>query len=409
MEAPEFLKEAWKQTRKTGAPGIDGKTAEEYEENLGDNLKHLLERFKTGTYRAPPVRRTYIPKNDGRKERPIGIPTIEDKILQRAVKMILEAVYEQDFLDCSHGFRPKRSAHTALEELWHTIMKMGGGYVFEVDIKGYFDTIDHRKLRSFLDQRVKDGVIRRILDKWLKAGVMEEGCIKHPESGTPQGGVISPLLANIYLHEVLDKWFEDTVKPRLKGTAQLIRYADDFVIVFEKGYDARRVERVLPKRFDKYSLTINLEKTRLLSFRRPKRNSEDRSKATFELLGFTHYWGKSHKGSWVLKRKTSSRSYSRFLRNVTIWMKEHRHSKWKDQHTMISMKLRGHFGYFGITGNAASLRRIRWETERIMRKWRNRRSQRNKTNWQRFTLAIGRYPLPKPRVVHSLHYASAKP
>ena len=228
----DLLQEAYRRTRKDGAAGMDGQTAKEYEENLLENLESLLNRFKCGTYKAPPVRRVYIPKGDGTKTRPIGIPTFEDKVLQRAVTMVLEAVYEQDFLDCSYGFRPCRSAHQALEALWKKSMKMGGGYVLEVDIQKFFDTLDHGHLRSFLNQRVRDGVIRRAIDKWLKAGVMEEGAVRNPETGTPQGGVVSPILANLYLHEVLDVWFMRDVLPRLIGKAFLIRYADDAVLVF---------------------------------------------------------------------------------------------------------------------------------------------------------------------------------
>jgi group II intron reverse transcriptase/maturase len=227
----ELLHEAYRRTRKDGATGIDGQTATEYAANLEGNLQSLLNRFKSGTYRAPPVRRVYIPKADGRTLRPIGIPTFEDKVLQRAVTMVLEAIYEQDFLDCSYGFRPNRSAHQALEALWRGLMEMGGGVVIEVDIKSYFDTVEHRHIRSFLDKRVRDGVLRRAIDKWLKAGVFEEGSVHRADEGSPQGGVVSPLLSNIYLHEVLDTWFATDVVPRLRAKAFMVRYADDAVIV----------------------------------------------------------------------------------------------------------------------------------------------------------------------------------
>jgi len=223
----EFLREAYRRTRKDGATGVDGQTATMYAEKLDENLRSLLDRFKSGTYKAPPVRRVNIPKGDGAKTRPIGIPTFEDKVLQRAVTMVLEAIYEQDFLPCSFGFRPGRSAHDALQVLWEGLMEMGGGWVLEVDIQGFFDSLDHGHLRDFLDQRVRDGVVRRTINKWLKAGVLDGGTLSRPDAGTPQGGVVSPLLANVYLHEVLDKWFESEVKPRLDGRALLIRYADD--------------------------------------------------------------------------------------------------------------------------------------------------------------------------------------
>ncbi len=269
----EFLREAYRRTRKDGATGVDGQTAEDYEKNLEDNLRSLLDRFKSGTYRAPPVRRVYIPKGDGKKTRPIGIPTFEEKVLQRAVAMVLEAIYEVDFYYFSFGFRPRRGAHDALAYLWKELMARGGGWVLEVDIKGFFDTLDHGHLRTFLDRRVRDGVLRRAIDKWLKAGVLEDGKLLHPETGSPQGGVISPILANVYLHEVLDRWFEEVVRPRLRGEAFVVRYADDFVIVFALESDARRVLEVLPKRFGKYGLTIHPEKTRLVRFLRPRRES----------------------------------------------------------------------------------------------------------------------------------------
>ena len=239
----EWLKEAYRLTRKDGATGVDGQTARDYAANLEENLQTLLDRAKSGTYRAPPVRRVHIPKGDGSSTRPIGIPTFEDKLLQRAVVMVLEQVYEQDFLDCSYGFRPERSAHQALESFWSQMMKMGGGWVVEVDIKKFFDTLDHGHLREFLRLRVRDGVLLRLIGKWLNAGVMEAGCIANSDTGTPQGGVISPLLANVFLHEVLDKWFEREVQPRLKGRAFLVRYADDFVIGCSCEEDARRIMR----------------------------------------------------------------------------------------------------------------------------------------------------------------------
>ena len=266
----DWLREAHRRTRKDGAMGIDGRTAAEYATKLEDNLRSLLDRAKSGAYRAPPVRRINIPKGDGTQTRPIGIPTFEDKILQRAVAMVLEPIYEQDFLDCSYGFRPGRSAHHALERIQNEMMRMtGGGWVLEIDIARFFDTLDHGHLRDMLGRRVRDGVLLRLIGKWLNAGVMEAGVLSHPDSGTPQGGVISPLLANVYLHEVLDTWFERDVKPRLQGPVHLVRYADDAVMLFSREDDARRVLDVLPKRMEKYGLALHPEKTRLVEFRRP--------------------------------------------------------------------------------------------------------------------------------------------
>lgn len=265
----DWLKEAYRRTRKDGAAGVDGVTADEYEQNLEVNLQALLGRVKSGAYRAPPVRRVHIPKGGSTTEtRPIGIPTLEDKVLQRAVVMLLEPIYERDFMACSYGFRPGRSAHQALEAFRGQLMNCRGGYVLEVDIRKFFDNLDHGHLRSFLQLRVRDGVLLRLIGKWLKSGVMENGCVSYPDSGSPQGGVISPLLSNIFLHYVLDLWFERDVKPRLRDRSFLIRYADDFVIGFRDGRDARRVLEVIPKRFGKYGLTIHPTKSRLVPFGR---------------------------------------------------------------------------------------------------------------------------------------------
>jgi RNA-directed DNA polymerase len=295
----DWLREAYRRTRKDGPRGIDGQSAEQYAERLEENLASLLERAKSGMYRAPPVRRVHIPKGDGSQTRPIGIPTVEDKILQRAVAMVLEAVYEVSFYDFSYGFRPRRSAHQACEALWKTTMQMTGGWVLEVDISRFFDTLDHQHLRTILHQRVRDGVILRLIGKWLNAGVMEGLELSHPESGTPQGGVISPLLANIYLHAVLDEWFVRDVQPCLQGRAALVRYADDFVLVFELEADAKRVHEVLPKRFGKYGLSLHPDKTRLVMFRRPRRYGGYDDPGSFDFLGFTHHWGRSNRGNWV--------------------------------------------------------------------------------------------------------------
>lgn len=397
-----WLHEAFSRTRRDGAPGVDGQTWADYAKDLESNLRSLLDRFKSGRYRAPPVRRAHIPKGgDPRSTRPIGIPTLEDKVLQRAVSMVLESVYEEDFLDCSYGFRPGRSAHQALEALWQGTMQMGGGWVLEVDIRKFFDELDRRHLRSFLDLRVRDGVIRRTIDKWLKAGVMEEGVVSYPEAGTPQGGVISPLLANLYLHEVVDRWFEETVKPRLKGWAFLIRYADDMVLVFAEERDARRVAEVLPKRFGRFGLRLHPEKTKLLRFQRPRgKVRAPRGPGAFEFLGFTHYWGQSRRGNWVVKRNTAARRQSRALKEIRLWCRRHRHQKLRWQQQKLTQKLRGHYAYYGISGNFRALDAFYRQVHRIWRKWLNRRSQKAKMIWERFNRLLGHYPLPRPRIVH---------
>lgn len=401
-----FLHEAWRLVRKDGAVGVDGQTAADYARNLQANLEALHEKFKSGLYRAPPVRRVYIPKDDGR-ERPLGIPTLEDKILQKAVTMVLEAVYEQDFLDCSYGFRPGRSAHGALETLWKGLMGMGGGWIVEVDIKSYFDEIDHGHLRSFLDKRVRDGVLRRAIGKWLNAGVFEDGSLRRMDSGTPQGGVISPLLANVYLHEVLDKWFERDVRPRMRGQCFLIRYADDFVIACADEQDAHRLMEVLPKRFARFGLTLHPIKTRMVDFRRPSgrpdKGPDGPRSGTFDLLGFTHYWGRSRKGRWAVKRKTAKSRFTRALRKIAQWCRTNRHLPVATQHKTLSAKLKGHDAYYGITGNGDALHRLRHEVTKAWRKWLDRRGGKGRMTWDKFSLLLRRYPLPSARVVHSVY------
>jgi group II intron reverse transcriptase/maturase len=402
----DWLKEAYRRTRKDGATGVDGQTAEEYAVNLEGNLRGLLERAKSGAYRAPPVRRVHIPKGDGSQTRPIGIPAFEDKVLQRAAAMVLEAVYEQDFLDCSYGFRPGRSAHQALEVLQHEAVCMAGGWVLEIDIRKFFDTLDHGHLLEILRRRVRDGVLLRLIGKWLNAGVLEDGHLSHPEAGTPQGGVISPLLANVYLHEVLDAWFERDVKPRLRGGAFLVRYADDAALVFSREDDARRVMEVLPKRFGKYGLALHPEKTRLVEFRRPdRRPPTDQGGAgggrpgTFDLLGFTHYWGLSRKGRWVVKRKTARDRFSRALKRVADWCRVNRHQSVREQRQALARKLLGHFGYYGITGNYEALHRFREGVRCAWRKWLDRRSNRARMSWDKMGQLLQRYPLPQPRIL----------
>lgn len=392
----ELLHEAYRRTRKDGATGVDGRTAAEYAQTLDANLAALLEHLKSGSYRAPPVRRVEIPKASG-GTRALGIPTFEDKVLQRAVAMVLGAIYEQDFLDCSYGFRPGRSAHDALETLWKELMNVGEGWVLEVDIESFFDSVDHAHLRGFLDTRVTDGVLRRVIHKWLKAGVMREGAYERTERGTPQGGVISPLLANVYLHHVMDQWFETEVKPRLLGRARLIRYADDLVIVFARQDDARRVWDVLAKRFAKYSLRLHPDKTRLLPFGPGPR---ERGERAFDFLGFTHHWGVSRKGNPVVQRRTAGVRLSRALERVRTWCRQHRHDSIRDQHQKLRAVLLGHYGYYGITGNGEALERFWHAVRRAWFKWLSRRSQRRR-DWEWYVELLQRFPLPRPRIVHS--------
>lgn len=411
---PEWLFAAWQRTRKDGATGVDGQTGEDYFRNLRENLQALLERAKSGTYRAPPLRRTYILKGTGPEKRPLGIPTFEDKVLQRAVVMLLEPIYERDFKNCSYGYRPGRSAHQALDAVWQQTMGTQGGWIVEVDIRKFFDTLDHAHLRALLKRRVRDGVILRLIGKWLNAGVLEEGSLSFPEAGTPQGGVISPLLANIYLHYVLDVWFEEEVRPRLQGRAFLIRYADDFIMGFSCEADARAVLDVLPKRFGKYGLTIHPTKTRLVPFRPPSRSSRaepgpSSRPGTFDFLAFTHYWGKSRKGTWVVKRQTAASRFVRGLKKLGQWCRWNRHQPIEVQHQTLWSKLRGHYAYFGITGNSRALVRYRDAVARLWRKWLSRRQSAAAIPWEVFQRLLKRYPLPPAVAVHSVCRLAANP
>lgn len=408
----EWLQEAFRRTRKDGAPGVDGQTATEYAKELDSHLADLLERAKSGTYRAPPVKRAYIPKGPGKAPRPIGIPTLEDKVLQRAVVMLLESIYEQDFSNASYGFRPGRSAHDALASLWQQTMDQRGGWIVEFDIERFFDELDRDRLREILQQRVRDGVVLRLIGKWLQAGVLEEGKIRHPDTGTPQGGVISPLLANIYLHEVLDSWFEAEIRPQLSGAGFLIRYADDGVLCFTNHDDAERVLQALHERFGHYGLRLHGEKTQVVPFRQPLRGaqrSSDTEPGSFDFLGFQHLWGRSRRGNWVVRRKTASDRLRRGLHRISDWCRWHRHDSLEDQRRALSRKLSGHYGYYGITGNSWSLGTYYHWVQQIWRKWLDRRGAPQRLTWARYSRLLRRYPLPLPVTVHSIYRRAANP
>jgi len=396
----DWMREAFARTRKDGAVGIDGVTADAYEANLDANLMALLDRIKAGTYRAPPVRRVHIPKGDGSQTRPIGIPTFEDKIAQRAILMLLEPIYEGDFCPFSYGFRPGKSAHQALDALMQGVRGFRGGWVLDVDVSKFFDTLDHEQLQGLLRKRVGDGVVVRMVGKWLNAGVLEGGIVHHADRGTPQGGVISPLLANIYLHEVLDLWWVQEVLPRLRGKAFLVRYADDFVVVLADHADALRVQEVLPKRFSRFGLTLHPTKTRLVPFRMNKEGSDEPPPGSFDFLGFTHYWGRSRWGTPAIMRKTAASRFTRSMKAVNQWMRGARHLPVAAQAKTLAQKLRGHFGYYGITGNSSAIVRFAFEAKRLWRKWLSRRSQRAYMTLEAFSRLLGRYPLPPARLRH---------
>lgn len=398
----EWVRYAYECTRKDGAVGVDGQTADEYAANLEQNLLSLIDRLKSGRYKAPPVRRHYIEKSDG-GQRGLGIPCFEDKVAQRAIVMLLEPIYEQDFLDCSFGFRPGRSAHQALQATWTGIMGRAGRWVLDVDVRKYFASISHAKLRELLARRVTDGVVRRLIDKWLKAGVLEAGQLSYPDAGTPEGGVISPLMANVYLHYVLDEWFCEQVQPRLRGHSTLVRYCDDFVMVFSHKDDAERVLEVLGKRLGKYGLQLHPDKTRMVDFRLrdsvPHDGGTPTMATTFDFLGFTHVWVRSRKGNPVVRRQTAKARLARAISAIDQQCRAMRHWLLREQHQRLCRMLKGHYAYYGITGNFERLASLYEQARRNWRKWLSRRSNNSPVGWAVFERVLEHLPLPRPRIV----------
>ena len=399
----EWVRYAYDCTRKDGAVGVDGQSGEDYALNLTQNLLGLVDRLKSGRYRALPVRRHFIAKADG-SLRGLGIPSFEDKVAQRAIVMLLEPIYEHDFHDCSFGFRPGRSAHEALRSVWKGIMYRGGQWVLDVDVRKYFDSIDQAKLRELLARRVTDGVVRRLIDKWLKAGVLENGQLSYPEFGTPQGGVISPCLANVFLHYVLDEWFAAEVQPRLRGPSTLVRFADDFVVILAHKDDAERVLRVLEKRLGKYGLELHPDKTRMIDFRFQPQSGHDDCQTplatTFNFLGFTHVWVTSEKGRAMVRQLTAKDRVARTLKAISQVCRNMRTRPLRDQHQRLSRMLKGHYAYFGISGNYERLATLPYQVARIWRKWLSRRSNERSMPWAAFTRILQLFPLPQPRIVH---------
>jgi RNA-directed DNA polymerase len=399
----EWVRYAYECTRKDGAIGVDGQTAEAYAANLEQNLLSLIDRLKSGRYKALPVRRHYIDKPDGGK-RGLGIPCFEEKVAQRAIVMLLEPIYEHDFIDCSFGFRPGRNAHQALRTVAKSIMFRGGRWVLDVDVRKYFASIGHAKLRELLARRVTDGVVRRLIDKWLKAGVLEEGQLFYPEHGTPEGGVISPILANVYLHYVLDEWFTEQVQPRLRGPSTLVRYCDDFVVLLASKDDAERVLAVLGKRLGKFGLELHPDKTRLVDFRPgtpPSNNSDELMLPTsFNFLGFTHVWGRSRKGKRVVWQFTAKDRFARALKTIDQQCRAMRHSLLRDQQHRLRQMLVGHYAYFGISGNCRLLEALRYRAEFCWRRWLSKRSTKSHLSWTAFQRVLTHFPLPRARIRH---------
>jgi group II intron reverse transcriptase/maturase len=393
----EMLQDSWRYIRKDAAYGVDRVSAREYEQDLEGNIRRLVERLKRGSYRAKLVKRRHIPKVDG-QERLLGIPATEDKLLQMAVKRILEAIYEQDFMKCSYGYRPGVGAREAVHDLTVKLQFGAYRYVVEADIKSYFDHVEHEWMVRMLQERVNDRVFVRLIKKWLKAGVLEEdGKVIQPATGMPQGGVISPILANIYLHYVLDLWFQKVVKKHCQGEACLIRYADDFVAAFEHEEDAERFLLELEGRLKKFGLELSKAKTRIITFYRDPPSGGSR----FEFLGFEFYWGKDRKGKPHLKRRTVRGRLEASLKRLTQWCRKNRNLRLRELFRKLNAKLRGYYNYYGVVGNYESLAQFFYRGMRILFKWLNRRSQRRSYNWDGFTALLEHYQVEKPRIVWS--------
>jgi group II intron reverse transcriptase/maturase len=400
----EFLRTAYQRTKKTGSPGIAGVTVSEYADDLDAHLKDLHERLRSGRYKASPVERVWLEKPDG-GQRPIGKPAFEDKIVQRAVVMLLEQIYENDFYEFSYGFRPSRSPHQALRELRSQCQRMNVHWIIDADVSGFFDAIEHHHLRTFLRRRMNDGSLMRLIGKWLNAGVLEEGKYLTTDIGSPQGGVISPLAANVYLHYVLDEWFVTAVQPRMTGRVFLIRFADDFIIGCECKTDATRIMEVLPKRFARYGLTIHPTKSHMVAFGRPSRDSDPRQsplsgKGTFDFVGFTHYWGRTRSGGWTIKRRTAKKRIRRTCRAIWQWCRKNRHQPVPEQHRTLTAKLRGHFQYYGVRCNIQQLLAVKESARRAWFYWLNRRRRHRDYNWDEFTEFLEKFPLPRASIVH---------
>jgi len=388
------------------APGVDGVTKEEYGKDLGKKITDLSGRLARMGYRPKPVRRAYIPKPGSEKKRPLGIPCTEDKLVQRAVTRVLEQIYEEEFLDCSYGYRPGRTGHQALDELGRTIQRKKVSYVVEADIRGFFDHVNHEWLLKFLEVRIGDKRVLRLIWRMLRGGVMEDGQTHASEEGTPQGGSLSPLLSNVYLHYALDLWFERSFRKQCRGEAYYFRFADDFLACFQYREDAARFYAALPERLGKFHLEVEPTKTKLLEFGRFAQGNAERAgkqPATFEFLGFTHYCGLTRQGSFKVKRRTSKKKFRAKLKEWKAWLRESRGLvKAGALLRTAKAKLRGHLNYYAITDNLPMCDSFKRQVTRLLFKWLNRRSQRRSYNWGRFNDALAWVGWPSVRIVHRL-------
>jgi len=404
-----FLKQCYYELGRDRACGIDGVSWKAYGERLDENLEDLVARLKAKRYKPQPARRVYIPK-DEHTTRPLGLPAIEDKIVQKGIARILEAIYEADFLDCTYGFRPGRSCHQALNAVDKTIMTKRVNHVIEADIKGGFDHVSHEWLMTFLQDRIKDPSFLLLIRRFLKAGYVDAGLLVRTDRGTPQGGNLSPTLSNVFLHYVLDLWFEKKLKPQVRGECHLVRYADDFICMVQYADDAQFMVQALRERFTKFDLGLHPDKTRVISFGRyERRNAKQQTRKghTFDFLGFTHLCDESRRGKFIVSRRTSRKKFRTKLKEMNVYLKSVRNTaKVKAWWPILQAKLRGHYQYYGVSGNIRMLQCFYVATKRLTLKWLNRRSQRKSFSWKRFQQYLDHYPLPLPRIVHNLYTLS---
>ena len=407
----DYLRDCYNSLNRNKAVGIDNVSWEEYGRNLEENLELLVSRLKRKKYKPIPAKRVYIPKSKTEK-RPLGISALENKIVERGITWILESIYEQDFLDCSYGFRPERNAHQALKKLNDLIMFQPVNHIVEADIKGFFDNVSHERLIEFIKIRVNDFSLLNLIQKFLKAGYIDDGLLVKSDFGTPQGSILSPILANIFLHYVLDTWFETVVKTHVKGFCEIVRYADDFVCIVRYYEDAKRIEKALEHRFSKHELELHPDKSQNISFGRFERDNAQKQKRrtnTFDFLGFTHYVDRSRKGNFKLGRKTSRKKFALKCREMNQWLKSIRNLvKTKEWWKILEAKLRGHFQYYGVSENFDSIERFYRFTIKLVRKWMNRRSQKRKMSWVKFYNYLDHYPLPEPKIVHRFYVSPVR-
>lgn len=399
----DHLAVAYNQLKRDAAPGVDGETWQHYGQELGTNLKDLSDRLGRGAYRATPVRRVYIPKADGQKQRPLGVPALEDKIVESVTAKILSAIWEEEFQGFSYGFRPGRSPHNALDALTVGIERKRVRWVLEIDIRAYFDTISHEWLGKFIEHRIGDKRVLNLIGKWMRAGILEEGQWSLSEEGVPQGNLISPILANIYLHYVFDQWAQQWRKQKARGDIIIVRYADDIVVGFENQAEAEQFKKELEERLKKFNLELQGEKTRLIEFGRYAATDRERKgeskPETFNFLGFTHICGKTRKGKFCVLRQTMKKRMRIKLKTLKMEMKRRMHNPVPDQGKWLQSVLRGHYQYYGVPRNSTALEMFRTEVMRLWKHALGKRSQKGNISWERTNRLLQRW-LPYPHICH---------